>query len=48
MLHLVISVRNRAGSLTDWERFQGRISDLLLFRIQVNSREGENKAEEDA
>jgi hypothetical protein len=37
-------IRNRAGSPRDWERFQGLVSDLLLLRIQVNSRKGENQA----
>jgi hypothetical protein len=41
-------IRNRAERLTDWERFQDRVSDLHLFLIQVNSREAGNKAEEDA
>jgi hypothetical protein len=40
-------IRSRVESLRDWERFQGLVSDLLLVRIQVNSREGESQAKED-
>jgi hypothetical protein len=40
-------IRNRAESLRDWKRFQGLFSDLLLLRIQVNSREEENQTKED-
>jgi len=45
MLHLVISVTVR--KVSNWERFQGLVSDLLLLRIQVNSRERENQAKDD-
>lgn len=46
--HVTFSyIRNRQESLRDWERFQGLVSDLLLRRIQVNSKEGENQVKED-
>ena len=47
MLDHFIYIRNQSESLRDWERSEGLASDLLLLRIQINWREGENQARED-
>jgi hypothetical protein len=37
-------IQNRVEKFSDWEWFQGLVSDLLLRRIQINSREEDKVA----